>query len=227
MRTAFGRRQPSFPAADSQAAGQRLLATYAELAGRGEHLLKGLLGDRPPQQWEHYPDDDAVDMDSGFQWFYHSHAPEDRSPAQEHGHVHLFARRPLWARRMRSNAELAFAALTGNPRMQVPTRHLLAVGLDAKGIPISLFTVNSWVTGDLMLSGPTTLRLLRALRLDTGHRHLDAVIESVVRLHDSEIEQLLKARDEVLTRRLPERVLADESLEILSSVALDLDAKLA
>lgn len=227
MRTALRRRQSHSPAGDPGAAGQRLLATYAELARRREHLLAGLFGDQPVRQWEHYPEDDAVDRTSGFQWFYHSHAPEDRGPAREHGHIHLFARRPLWVHRMRSRAEQAFADLTGRPSARVRTRHLLAMGLDAKGIPISLFTVNSWVTGDLMLSGASTMRLLRSLRLDTGQPHVDAVLESVIRLCDAEIAQLLRDRDEVLARHAPERVLADERLEILSSMPLDLDAKLA
>ena len=71
-----------------------------------------------------------------------------RAGASEHGHIHLFARRKLWARRLRSAREIEFAKLTGEPAETESTRHLLTIGFDAEGIPTSLFTVNSWVTGD-------------------------------------------------------------------------------
>ena len=203
-----------------------MLRTYAALAARGEHLLQSVLAGQRPRQWHHYPKDDAVDEAGGYQWFYHTHAPQDRPGAAEHGHVHVFARRPLWTGRLQSKAEKAFAALTGHPRKRVRTRHLLAIGMDAKGVPISLFTVNSWVTGDLMLSAATTERLLTRMRLNTGHPDIDAVLESVVALYAAEIRQLLAARDAALSRGPPRGVLANRGLEVLSETAIDLDRNL-
>ncbi|MDE1895300.1 MAG: hypothetical protein KGJ96_12805 [Xanthomonadaceae bacterium] len=204
-----------------------MLGAYAALAARGEHLLHGLLAAQPPRQWQHYPDDDAIDREHGYQWFYHSHSPEDRPDATEHGHFHLFARRPLWSRRLQSRAERDFAALTGHPDERVATRHLLAIGMDAKGIPVSLFTVNSWVTGDLMLSAAGTERLLAGMRLRTGHATIDTVLESVVALCTEDIRAILAARDEALAGAAPCAVLDDRRLEVLSCQAIALDAKLA
>jgi len=76
-----------------RAACLRLLETYADLARHGEHLLASLLAGQSPRQWAHYPADDAIDPDNGFQWFYHSHASEDRTRSGEHGHIHLFAQK--------------------------------------------------------------------------------------------------------------------------------------
>ena len=208
------------------AAGLRLLAIYADLAQRGENLLDSLLGGHAPKQWVHYPDDDAIDAETGYQWFYHSHSPEDRPSAAEHGHIHLFARRKLWSRRLRSVREMAFAELEGSPEGRVTTRHLLTIGFNSKGLPVSLFTVNSWVTGDLMLSAETTAELLDHMRLDTGHSKLDAVIESVVCLFRMEVQDLLLQRDLALKAFDGESVLANESLEILSEWAIDVDTKL-
>jgi hypothetical protein len=204
-----------------------LLETYAGLAARGGHLLGPLLANRTPLQWAHYPEEDAIDLRSGYQWFYHSHTPEDRPDAGEHGHLHLFARRPLWGRRLRSGAERAFAALCGNPSIRPATRHLLAIGLSAKGLPTSLFTVNSWVTGDLMLGADLTLELLAALTLNTGYPEVDAVIESVVRLCASDLQTLVQRRDEVLRAHPCAAPLQDETLELLSEIRIDLDAKLS
>ena len=213
--------------AGESAAGLRLLDTYSNLAQRGQHLLGSLLGGQAPEQWQHYPEDDATDSASGFQWFYHSHAPEERPATAEHGHIHLFARRKLWSRRLRSAKALRFAELAEGPERWVNTRHLLSIGFDAKGIPNSLFTVNSWVTGDLMLSAETTAALLAGMRLDTGNQLIDAVIEAVVQLCKPEIQSLLQARDQLLFSRQAAGLLQDESLEQLSEVAIDLDAKLA
>lgn len=208
------------------AAGSRLLETYTGLAERGAHLLGCLLAGQAPRQWAHYPEQDAVDHSSGYQWFYHSHSPEDRPAAIEHGHIHLFARKPLWGRRLYSKSERAFAELCGNPSDDPTTRHLLAIGFDAKGLPISLFTVNSWVTGDLMLGGALTLELLSSMKLDTGHPEVDAVIESVTRLCEPELGMLMQQRDGALRSHTAANKLQDQTLELLSQVSIDLDAKL-
>lgn len=209
-----------------RAAAVRLLATYADLAERGDHLFGRLLAGRMPKQWSHYPEDDAIDQTSGFHWFYHSHSPEDRPGATEHGHIHLFARRKLWSRRLRSSREIEFAKLTGEPAANENTRHLLTIGFDAKGIPTTLFTVNSWVTGDRMLSAELTVELLAGIKLDTGCKAVDAVIKSLVRLYIQEIRQLLEQRDRTLFAWRGNNVLSDEKLELLSEIAINVDTKL-
>lgn len=209
------------------AAGLRLLDTYAGLAARGAHLLGRLLAGQAPQQWAHYPEDDAIDKSSGYQWFYHSHSPEDRPDAVEHGHIHLFARRPLWGRRLQSRSERAFAELCGNPSAKSTTRHLLSIGFNPKGLPVSLFTVNSWVTGDLMLGADLSLELLMSMKLGTGYPEIDAVIESVTRLCESELRELMWQRDDALRSHSAADKLQDEALELLSEVRIDLDAKLS
>lgn len=207
-------------------AGQRLLQTYAALAARGAHLLGHVLGGQAPRQWDHYPEHDAIDHASGYQWFYHSHHPEDRAGAAEHGHIHLFARQPLWSRRLHSRNERAFADLCGYPEARPATRHLLGVSFDAKGLPVSLFTVNSWVTGDLMLSADLTLDLLDRMALDTGYPEVDAVLETVVRLCGPELRELMHRRDAALRAHPGPGKLQDEALELLAEMPIDLDSKL-
>ncbi len=210
-----------------RAAAARLLSTYADLAERGDHLFAGLLGGRMPKQWSHYPDDDAISKTSGFQWFYHSHSPEDRPGASEHGHIHLFALRKLWARRQRSAREMEFAKLRGEPAATANTRHLLTIGFDARGLPTTLFTVNSWVTGDRMLSAGLSAELLANMELCTGYASVDAVIESLVRLYIEDIGQLLEQRDRALFEWREGDVLSNEKLELLSEMAINVDARLA
>lgn len=221
-----GQRAARPPTSVAHMAGARLLGTYADLARDGEHLFGRLLGGQPPRQWAHYPQDDAFCSSGGYQWFYHSHSPEDRPGAVEHGHIHLFARRALWGRRLQSRAERAFAQLCGHPRSPASTRHLLTIGFDAKGVPISLFTVNSWVTGDLMLGAKLSWELLASMKLDTGYAQVDTVIESTVRLHLPELAELMAARDRALAAHARLDRLSDSALELLSEIPLDVDARL-
>lgn len=219
---------PSLPSIDGgeRATALRLLETYAGLAERGAHLFGDLLCGQMPRLWSHYPEDDAIDHDSGFHWFYHSHSPEDRPGASEHGHIHLFARRKLWARRLRSASEIEFAKLTGEPAASENTRHLLTIGFDAKGIPTTLFTVNSWVTGDRMLSACLTSELLVGMKLDTGNDAVDTVIELLACLYRDEIRELLVQRDSALFAWQGDDVLSDEKLELLTEIAINVDGKL-
>lgn len=215
------------PAVDLAKAASDLLGVYAGLAERGAHLLGDLLAGAPPVQWERLPADDAVDSAGRYQWFYHSHAPEDRFSDSEHGHIHLFARRALWEGLSATPQERAFRKLCGNPRSNAGTRHLIAIGFDVKGLPTSLFAVNSWVTGDLMLSSDSTARLLSEIDLGTGHPEIDAMIASLVRLCQEDIEALLAERDRTLASRPLRGVLEDRFLEILAVIPLNLDARMA
>lgn len=215
------RRWPSASAERrGEAAGRRLLQIYEDLALRSEHLFGAVLGGEAPRQWDHYPENDAIDEESGFQWFYHSHSPEDRPGTAEHGHVHLFARQKLWARRLRSAREIQFSRF-GPRTSPAPTRHLLAIGFDPKGVPTSLFTVNSWVTGDGMLSAETTLEILRKICLNTGCPPVDGVIECLIHLCLEQIRELLQERDRRLFAARTGAV-QDERLEILSQCRINL-----
>lgn len=204
-------------------AARQLLAVYEGLAARGAHLLGSLLGGAAPAQWERLPVDDAVDRADLFQWFYHCHAPEDRPDSVEHGHFHLFARRAYWEPLADAPSEAEFAKLAGRAPNAAATRHLVGIGLDAKGVPSSLFTVDSSVTGDAMLSASATLEALRSMRLDTGHRDVDRLIEAVCELSLPDARELLARRDEALRSRKA----GGARGELLSEVALDLDTRIA
>ena len=214
-----------------EAAATRLLSCYGALAQRHEHLLYEVTAGTKTMQWEHWPADDAVDEGSGYQWFYHSHAPEDRQAgaAKEHGHFHLFARADAWTALPSSLAEADTLRLLAGSEISVSTRHLLCISLDAKGVPFELFTVNSWVTGDSMLDAASTEWLLAKLKLSTGHGTIDAVLESLITLCAPQLHALLASRDTALQARavVDNETLFDRSLEVLSSYRIDLDEILA
>ena len=210
-------------------AARKLIRLYAQLARSEKHLLVDLLQGQVPGQWEHYPSDDAISSSGRYQWFYHWHSPEDRSANVEHGHFHLFARMEAAADTLDIERERQFLAAFGVEDRIAPTRHLLCIGVNPFGLPISMFTVNSWVTGDSLLSGKATQWLLQELQLDTGYPAIDAWIMAVIDLYAPEIRSLLVARDKTLQKRAASGPGAfdDEALEVLSEYSFDVDQRIA
>jgi hypothetical protein len=108
------------------------------------------------------------------------------------------------------------------------TRHLLCIGMSPIGVPISLFTVNRWVTGDLLLSRSNTLLLLDSMRLDTGYPAIDSVLMALSQLYRPEIRSLMRLRDAALRARADDGpgTLDDVDVEILSEISLDIDRRI-
>jgi hypothetical protein len=183
----------------------------------------------PPTQWEHHPCDDAINHDRRFQWYYHSHSPADRPGSQEHGHFHLFARTEGAGGLIDSHSEQTLLEDLAVPDSEATTRHLLCIGLSPLGVPISLFTVNRWVTGDLLLSSASSLRLLESMELNTGYPVIDAVLMALTQLYKPDIRALMRRRDAVLRARAAEGpgTLDDIRMEVLSEVSIDIDRRIA
>lgn len=205
-----------------------LIACYTDLARTNSHLLQPILHGTVPVQWEHYPADDAIDRGGVYQWFYHSHSPADRPDSAEHGHFHLFARVEGVVGLVDATMEGEFLESLSAGNASAATRHLLCLGLNASGVPISLFTVNSWVTGDLPLSSVATLALLESIRLETAHPMIDGLIVGVIQLYASEIRALFAQRDDALRMRAASGcgTLDDERIEVLSSMTLRIDERI-
>lgn len=204
-----------------------LVDCYRRLSMSGTHLLQPVLQGSPPTQWEHYPPDDAISRDRRYQWFYHSHSPADRPGSTEHGHFHLFARIEDGADYIAA-AERDFLGTIGATNSEAVTRHLLCIGMSPVGVPTSLFTVNRWVTGDMLLSISNTLLSLDLMQLDTGYPAIDSVLMGLSRLYRPEIRSLMRRRDAALRRRAAEGpgTLDDVNVEILSEISLDIDRRI-
>lgn len=164
----------------------------------------------------HYPEGDVVDRRHGAQLYYHCH----RAAGTQHGHVHLFAHVT------RSGARRYLGAKTAGTADWTRTApsHLLAIGLDSRGLPVALFTVNRWVTDGHWFDANLTLSLLRRFVMHAvpRHRHACDWVSGFVRFYEPLIAKLLAARDRRLKRAGPmQRALDDRRLEIVSSVRLN------
>ena len=151
-----------------------------------------------------YPLGDLVDPGSGTHCYYHCHRADG-----EHGHLHLFRR----------------------PRSRRPLTHLIAISLDARGLPLALFSVNRWVSEDRWLPAASSLRLLDGVSLSGAgcDPHLDGWLVHFLRFYQPTLATVLQQRDRRLRQRATslEAALQARDLEIPSHCSIDWAADLA
>lgn len=152
--------------------------------------------------WDHYPPGDVFDPSSGAQWFYHCHPAQEG--AAEHGHFHCFLRP---------------AGVEG------PIHHLAALGVDAHGRALRLFTVNRWVVGDDWLDAEATIALLPRfdVQMPRPSYLVNRWLTGIFAAHEVEIAGLVRARDAALAAHVAPAgvdVREDRALEVTSELLL-------
>jgi hypothetical protein len=184
-------------------AGCRSLRHWLRVNERHGSLVRACTGDGVVLADRHYPEDDWRDQLSGGQVYYHCHRP-----GEEHGHLHLF--------------------MPAEPGAELT--HLLAIGLDPRGLPLSLFTVNRWVANDAWLPAPASYPLVKRFSLAASEAdpHTSSWLEQFLRFYALSIQSLLLERDRALENREGslEQALEDRDLEIPSQLAIDWGADL-
>ena len=210
-------------ATDQQVAGavrnaRDSVAAFSEATAASGSLIQSWVQGREVIEYEHYPPNDIVDRRRGSQFYYHAHRDGD----QEHGHLHLFWHATASGRRRYLRP--------GQPRwVRTAPTHLFAISLDARGLPVGLFTVNRWVTDGHWFDAATTLLFVDRFAVDgvEGHSASCRWLTKFVPLYRPLIEAILLKRDARLARRASlEDALADHRLEVLSLQPIDWAADL-
>ncbi|TKT74397.1 hypothetical protein [Aquamicrobium sp. LC103] len=152
--------------------------------------------------WEHYPPGDVFDAQSGAQWFYHCHPAEEGTA--EHGHFHCFVR-------------------PDGP--DGPIHHLAAVGVDAYGRLLRLFTVNQWVVGDDRLDAEAAIALLPRfdVQMPRPSYLVNRWLTAIFAAYEEEIAVLISERDRVIAAHRPANgssPLEDRALEVTSELRI-------
>lgn len=200
------------------AAADRLFESLDRLAALGRPPLVAFLDGRPFVQWEHYPEGDLFDPDSGVLVFYHAHAPDDRDAA-ENGHFHCFVARARLRRRAKPLARGA--------RGERALCHVAGVSVDAEGVPRELFTTSQPVTGEWFYPAEAVTTILPAFaQLADDAPPAAQWLASIVTLFEPEIARLLRERDARLCGTAGGAVNQENAPEILSSAPIDIDARL-
>ncbi len=166
---------------------------------------------------EHYPQGGVVDRRRGSQFFYHSHRAGDT----EHGHLHIFWHVTRSGRRR----HLGPPGAPGRDdwKRSAPS-HLIAIGLDARGLPVSIFSVNHWVADGHWFDAEATLGMIRRFELKGIAGHADSCewLTAFVRLYEPVIGRVLRSRDRRLgAQPCPTAALNDRRIEVVSMARLD------
>lgn len=187
------------------------------LAKTGATVVSEILKDQGAfVPWDHYPAGDVYDRDSGAQYYFHAHPPEDRANAwgAEQGHFHSFLRPE---------------GLAG------PATHLIALSMNGCGDPVRLFTTNAWVTGEAWRPAEEVIGLLDRFTVDQALPSwpVNVWLTNMLRLFRPGIEDLLRRRDAALAdwqrKHGQDRAaaLADHGLEVTSILEIDVDRQAA
>ncbi len=228
------------------AAGETALDSLRLLASTRRSLVgEALAAADGFYEWRHYPEGDVYDPGTHAQYFYHAH-PAGKRGASEHGHFHAFLR----PRGMPSGVqplmlpELAIPDAPAQPLdpvfrpAQQPNQgedndrlsHLVAISMDARGVPIRLFTTNRWVTGETWYRAEDVVPMLD--RFAIGNREpsepLNRWITAMFALFRPEMRALLSARDAAIMNwrrrhRGKVHVFEDRRLGIASALSIDIE----
>ncbi|SME89653.1 hypothetical protein SAMN06265365_101237 [Tistlia consotensis] len=206
-------------------AAAQVAEVHRVLAKTGDNVVGELLrGTGTFYEWDHYPKGDVYDHETHSQYYYHAHPPEQRF-ADEHGHFHTFLR----PRGMPAGVRPAPV-----PNYQVPLdaddalSHLVAIAMDSRGLPVRLFTVNRWVTGETWYGAEDVIRMLP--RFSIGHARpswpVNRWISGMIAFYRPFIVGLLRQRDQAVRRwqseQAPPDVYEDRRLEVTSYLDIDL-----
>jgi len=163
-----------------------------------------------------YPPDDLVDVRKGSQFYYHV-ATATGDPRSTGSFATLFWHATATGRRRYLKP--------GQPRWnRTEPTHLFAISLDARGLPVGLFTVNQWVTDGHWFDAATTMDCVDRFGMGEmeGYEHSCNWLTGFVRLYRPLINELLIRRDGRMRRRSSlAKALQDRDLEVLSLTPID------
>ena len=210
-------------------AGREVKNCMRVLAKGGSNVVGELLRDVVTfYEWDHYPKGDVYDRVTHAQYYYHAH-PEAERPG-EHGHFHTFLR-PLGMPRGIKPLPVPGRAPAAEPNAALS--HLVAVGMDHFGQPVSLFTTNRWVTDETWYRAEDVIRMLDFFEIDLAHPSwpVNRWISALLPLFRPQIEWLVKRRDESVAawhKKKPRaNVYEDRGLNVASEMAIDVERQVA
>ena len=172
---------------------------------------------------DHYPKGDRIDRTSGAQYFYHCH--RENLDQNEHGHFHCFMRYHQIPKRIKPKSLPDWKKNLDNPMT-----HLVAIAMDLYGQPIRLFTVNRWVTSEVVYDAQHIPYFIKRFKMTTNTdpywQILDQWVQSLLHLFLPQIIWLNHQRDIAMEKhclRQPDKnSYEDRAIEELSEISIDL-----
>ncbi|VAW00996.1 hypothetical protein MNBD_ALPHA08-1219 [hydrothermal vent metagenome] len=177
-------------------------------------------------EFDHYPSGDVYDGETHSQYYYHSHRPE----GGEHGHFHTFLRAKGMPKGLK---QIDYKGEATVPSGNDALAHLIAIAMNKPGQPISLFTVNRWVTDESFYTAQDTIAMLDSFKMDHTFPCLavNQWITGLVGLFRPQIEALLLERDKTLKNwaalHMGIDIYEDRDLEVTSFLPINIGDQIA
>lgn len=209
----------------SQAA-EEVMEIHRVLAKTGDNVVGELLKNAGTfYEWNHYPDGDVYDAETGSQFYYHAHPADAR--LGEHGHFHTFLRPVGMTAEM---IPVAVADLKPPADSNDALSHIVGISMNAVGFPVGLFTTNRWVTGETWYAARDVIAMID--RFEISHTQpswpANRWITAILRLFRPQVAALIAARDNAVAdwrrRHAVDLVTAfeDRDLEVTSYCRIDI-----
>lgn len=166
------------------------------LRKEGSNIVKKIMNGRKYKfdPYNHYPTDEGIkDNEMGCQLFFHIHRKN------EYGHFHTFS--------LDDNGELV---------------HLILISMNKDGEPISLATVNRWVTGDKYVKSEKLKELAKSFYVNPNLFYDKRILEfvnNIFKAYKKEIYDLFDERDQWIKNYVDKNYsepFEDREYEILS-----------
>lgn len=196
-----------------------LTAQQQMMERQGESILHYTLRQQEQHlHMTHYPKGDRIDHTTGAQYFYHCHREDFERTEQ--GHFHCFLRYPHIPKRIKP------APLPDwDKYLKNPMTHLVAIGMNQRGEPIRLFTVNRWVSSEIWYDGKHANSFINRFKMtltdDPYWQILDQWVEAILHLFAPQITWLHQARDLAILRAGASSY-DDKAIEELSEMPISL-----
>ena len=199
------------------------------------YLLRGL---EAPEDWTHVPDGDVVDHGTGSQYFFHRHADDPDDPhADEIGHFHCFVHAPVSTGRAvdfePAPVALGHCVAAGTEGLGGHgISHLVAISIDALGLPSRLFTTNRWVTGETWRPASAMVPMIDQFAITHGQPNfiVNQWLTEMIRLFRPQIIDLIEQRDRRLaavSNKPLATTLIDHEIEVVSSCDISVPTQVA
>ena len=207
-----------------RAAGEEILECYRVLEKGGGNVVGEVLkGEGTFYEWNHYPDGDVYDNETHSQYYYHAHREG------EHGHFHTFMRHSGMSDGV---TPIENTSEEEWPKGDERLSHLIAISMEAKGLPLALFTTNRWVTGENWYTAEDVVRMLDRYEIDHAVPNwaTNRWLTAMVRLFHPQIVELIKERDRAIAGWVPSdsvtHVFEDREFEVTSELEISVEEQL-
>lgn len=205
-------------------AGEEILEWNELLSKTESHIVDQVLkGQGVFCELEHYPMQDTFDRETYSQYYYHAHREG------EHGHFHLFLRQGGMEK---GTFPILYDARNDTLNDIDTYAHLIAISMDNKGYPLTIFTTNRWVTDEDWYASRDVKKMVDHFQVKHAHPSyvVNRWLNAMLILFRPQIDRLIEEREEALMKYATDiplkKILEDHEFDVASEMPISIDKQI-